>query len=123
MTCSSRITNCAEVDLCIAIERCYWAHDMEKQWLLLKFLKKICWLKSSLQFDGWHDDDVISLRPSKPLWFLTTFILNATKIHIKVTYVYILFHLNPHLIVITKDYYACTSSPYNMNWVKAQRQP
>ena len=25
--------------------------------------------------------------------------------------------------IITKDYYACTSSSYNTNWVKAQRQP
>ena len=37
----ARITNCAEVDLCIAIERCYWAHDMEKQWLLLKLKKQL----------------------------------------------------------------------------------
>ena len=122
MACSSRITNCVEVDLCIAIERCHLTHDMEKQWLLIKF-KKQFWLENSLQFDGWHDCDVISLYPSKHLWFLTTFVLSGTKIHIKTTCLYILFSLNPHLIVITKDYYACTSSPYNTNWVKAQRQP
>ena len=119
----ARITNCAEIDLCIVIERCHWAHDMEKQWILIKNLKKNCWLKNSLQFDGWHDHDVISLCPSKHLWFPTTFVLNTTKIHIKFTCLYILFPLNPHLIFITKDYYARTSSPYNINWVKAQRQP
>ena len=75
-----------------------------------KNLKKHnCWLKNGLQFDGWHDHDVISLCPSKHLWFLTTFVLIATKIHIKITCLYILFPLNPHLIVIIKDYYACTS--------------
>ena len=100
MACISRITKCAEVYLCIAIERCHSAHDMEKQWLLIK-LKKQLWLENSLQFDGWHDCDVISLRPSKHLWFLTTFVLNATKIHIKFTFIYILFPLNTHLIVIT----------------------
>ena len=31
-------------------------------------------------FDEWHDRDVISLCPSKHLWFLTTFVLSATKI-------------------------------------------
>ena len=77
--------------------------------------KNNCWLKNNLQFDEWHDRDVISLCPSKHLWFLTTFVLNATKIHIKLTYLYTLFPLNIHLIVITKDYYACTSSPYNTN--------
>ena len=81
------------------------------------------WLKNSLQFDGWRDRDVISLRPSKHLWFLRTFVLGTTKIHIKFSCLYILFSLNPHLIVMTKDYYACTSSPYNTYWVKAQRQP
>ena len=107
----ARITNCAEVDLCIAdIKRCHWAHNMEKEWLLIELLKKNnCWLKNSLQFDEWHDRDVISLYPSKHLWFLTTFVLSATKIHIKITCLYILFLLNPHLIVITRDYYACTS--------------
>ena len=65
--------------------------------------------------DGWHDHDVISLHHSKHLWFLTTFVLSATKIHVKNTCLYILISLNPHLIVITKDYYACRSSPYNTN--------
>ena len=32
----SRITNYAEIDLCIVIERCHWANDMEKQWLLIQ---------------------------------------------------------------------------------------
>ena len=88
-----------------------------------KIKKTNCWLKNSLQFDGCHDRDVILLSPSKYLWFLTTFVLDATKIHIKIACLYILFSLNPHLIIITKDYYACTSSPYNTNWVKAQRGP
>ena len=88
-----------------------------------KIKKNNCWLKNSLQFDRSHDHDVISLRPSKHLWFLTTFVLSATKIHIEITCLYLLFSLHPHLIVITKDYYACTSSPYNTNWVKGQRQP
>ena len=93
--------------------------------VIIKIKKKQnnCWLKNSLQFDGWHDHDAISLRPSKHLCFLTTFVLDATKIHIKISCLYILFSLNPHLIIITKDYYACTSSPYNMNWVKEQRGP
>ena len=26
---------------CIAIERCHWAHDMEKQWLLIKLKKQL----------------------------------------------------------------------------------
>ena len=26
---------------CIAIERCHWADDMEKQWLLIKLKKQI----------------------------------------------------------------------------------
>ena len=30
-----------------------------------KIKKNNCWLKNSLQFDGWHDRDVISLHPSK----------------------------------------------------------
>ena len=95
-----------------------------KTMVINKIKNKInCWLKNSLQFDGWHDRDVISLCPSKDLCFLTTFVFNATKTHIKITYLYILFPLNPHFIVITKDYYACISSPYNMNWVKAQSQP
>ena len=72
-----------------------------------KIIKKNnCWLKNSLQFNGRHDHDVITLRPSKHLWFLTTFFLIATKIHIKITSVYILFPLNPHLIIITKDMHA-----------------
>ena len=37
----ARITNCAKVDLCIAIERCHWEHDMEKQWLLIKLKKQL----------------------------------------------------------------------------------
>ena len=52
--------------------------------------KNNCWLKNSLQFDGWHDRDVISLYPSKHLWFPTTFVLNTTKIHIKIACLYIL---------------------------------
>ena len=96
---------------------------MEKQWLLIKLKNIYFWLKNSLHFDGWHDHDVISLRPSKHLWFIVTFFLNATKINIKNTCIYILFPKNPHHIVITKDYYACTSSPYNTNWVKVLRQP
>ena len=79
--------------------------------------------QDSLQFDEWHDRDVISLRPSKHLWFLMTFVLTATKVLVKITCLHILFYLTPHLIVIAKDYYVYTSSPYNMSWVKAQRQP
>ena len=60
-----------------------------------KIKKNDFWLKNSLQFDGWHDCDVISLHPSKHLWFLTTFVLSATKIHIKITCLNILFSLNP----------------------------
>ena len=37
----ARITNCVEIDLCIAIEMCHWEHDMEKQWLLIKLKKKL----------------------------------------------------------------------------------
>ena len=70
--------------------------------MINKIKKNNCWLKNSLQFDGRHDRDVISLRPSKHLWFLTTFVLGATKIHIKITCLYILFSLNPPLMVITK---------------------
>ena len=88
-----------------------------------KIKKNNYWLKNSLQFDGCHDHDVISLSPSNQLWFLTAFVVSTTKIHIKINCLYILFLLNPHLTVINKDYYACTSSPYNTNWVKAQRQP
>ena len=48
--------------------------------MVINKIKKNCWLNNSLQFDGWHDRDVISLLPSKHLWFLMTFVLNAIKI-------------------------------------------
>ena len=43
--------------------------------MVINEMKKNCWLKNSIQFDGWHDHDVISLSPSKHLWFLTVFAL------------------------------------------------
>ena len=48
--------------------------------MVINKIKKTIVLKNSLQFDELHDRDVISIRPSKHLWFLTTFVLSATKI-------------------------------------------
>ena len=81
-----------------------------------KIKKTIVGSRIVFQFDGWHDHDLFSLRPFIHLWFLTTIVLNG---HHQNTYKnYLSLHpllYNPHLIVITKDYYACTSSHYNIN--------
>ena len=106
----------AKFYLCINIETGHWAHNMKKQcvikniwtkeaqWLLIKLnLKKNdFWLNNSLQFDGWHDHDVVSSHPSKHLWLLTTFVLGT-------------HHQNTYKNYMTSHSLLFKSSPHSHN--------
>ena len=47
------------------------------------------WLKNSLPFDGRHRHHVISIRPSKHLWFLTTFVIGPHQQNKYKNYLYL----------------------------------